>query len=152
MNEDPEAWREFPHLVEWVSQMMAWAKKYEIHQFIKADASGEDPSGRIRSLSLPPDSSFDKSLVWTVFDSSSEVCITSEFSTGMGSSAGAIGWYLGRKPHTGNKEIYDYLKVACNFCKGVGLYTNSDDEELECEKCQEDRKAVWLDETDFMLP
>ena len=151
MNENSEAWRDFPHLVEWVRQMMAWAEKYEIYKFIKADASGEDPSGTIPSLSLPPGPSFDKSLVWTVFDSSSEVCITSEFSTGMGSSAGAIGWYLGRNPHTGNKKIYDYLKVACNSCKGEGFFTDSDGEEQECEKCQEDRNTVWLDETDFHL-
>jgi len=52
--------------------MMALAKKYRIYEFIKADASGEDPSGRIGSQSLPLDPSFDQNLVWTVFDSSSE--------------------------------------------------------------------------------
>lgn len=151
MNENPEQWKDFPNVVEWVSQMKAWAEKYQIYEFIKADASGQDPSGRIRSLSLPEDSSFDESLVWTVFDSSSEVVITSEFSTGMGSSSGAIGWYLGREPHSSEKEIYDYLKRACNLCSGESIFTDSDGEEQECENCLEASTSVWLDETDFRL-
>lgn len=55
----------------------------------------------------------DTTLVWSVFDSTSEVVITSEYFTGAGSSSGTLGWFLGRVPLGVKRIVLDHLKTVC---------------------------------------
>ncbi len=151
MSEQNEVWRQHHYLVEWVDEMNSGARKYQIYEFVKADESGEDPTGRIPSSSLPADYPFETEAVWTVFDSSSEIVVTTEFSTGMGSSAGVIGWFLGRVPHNDERIILDYMRLACEVCEGQIYYADDQGDELECERCLDQPMSVWLEETDFQL-
>ena len=73
MTANSERWQDYPYLVEWVAQMNQWAAKYKIYEFVPADNSGEDPSGRIRRFRDPEfEHTIDGSFVWTVVDEGSE--------------------------------------------------------------------------------
>lgn len=86
-----------------------------------------------------------------MFDSSSEVCITSEFSTGNGSSAGALGWFLGKVPHNDKQIVHDFMNRVCSVCEGEGFYLNDDGEEEECEACLDNAEYIWLPDTGFKV-
>lgn len=39
--------REYPYLVDWVNQVKQWVQDFKINEFIRADAEGFDPTGRV---------------------------------------------------------------------------------------------------------
>lgn len=151
MAENNKTWKDIQYLVDWVDSMNQWVEDFQIYEFIKADNNGEDPSGRIPSLQTVGELPIDTTVVWSVFDSTSEVVITSEYFTGAGASSGTLGWFLGRVPHGDKRIVLDYLKTVCELCEGEGWFENEEGEEEECEDCLVNPKGLWLEETDFKL-
>jgi hypothetical protein len=151
MNKNSERWQDYPYLVEWVAQMNEWAAKYQIYEFLEADDSGEDPSGRIRRFRDPEfKHSIDGSFVWTVVDEGSEKYIYS----GDFWHSSVVGWYVGKVSHNNEKIGLDAGKLACSKCQGESFYEDSEGEEVDCDQCEAGETSVWFDltDTDFRLP
>ena len=157
MSVNSENWQDYPYLVEWVESANKWANEYQIYEFMPADDQGLDPSGQLSQPdgypALPKFTTQSSggyggegSLIWTLYDSSSERTILSEFSMGAGSSWATLGWYLGRRPHTEKREGVDYQNIVCNTCEGQGSYfVPGSDDELECSVCEESPVYVELE-------
>jgi hypothetical protein len=148
--ENNKTWKDIQYLVDWVDSINQWVEDFQIYEFIKAD-KGEDPSGRIPSMHTAGELPIDTRLVWSVFDSTSEVVITSEYFTGAGSSSGTLGWFLGRVPHGDKRIVFDYLRTVCELCEGEVWFETEGGDEEECEKCLENPQVLWLEDTDFEL-
>jgi hypothetical protein len=147
-----KSWREYPHIVTWVSEMNDWAQKYEIYEFIPADTDGYDPSGKLESG--PSDNLADRidlGLVWTELLESEELII-SEYKSGDWGSGGVYGWYIGRVSHQHQEITFAAGKFACSICEGLVNYETEDGEEADCEQCEmEDPALIRLSDTDFKL-
>lgn len=146
-----ENWKDYPYLVEWVDQMNAWAEKYQIYEFIQADNSGEDPSGRIRRFRSPEfKNTLDGEFVWSVVDGGGVAYVQS----GDVWHSDTVGWYVGRVSHGNEPLAYDVGKLACIKCQGESFYVDPEGEEVDCDLCEAGETSVWFDltDTDFRLP
>jgi hypothetical protein len=150
-----ENWQDYPYLVEWVARMNEWVGEYQIYEFIPADETGQDPSGRVPNslvTSHENQGKIEERFIWTLEDNGNPDgrLITTEFSTGIWR---VRGWYLGRIPHEGLEFSYEAGKLACNQCEGQGFFENAEGDEVDCELCEsgETSKFFELEDTSFRI-
>jgi hypothetical protein len=147
MTKSSENWQDHPYLVEWVDSVNKWAQEYEIYEFVRADDQGYDLSGQL-GKNLEESIRHDDPLlsyIWTVEDNPSDICVTSEFFIGGGSTWRILGWYFGRVPHNNKRAGFDFLKKVCSTCQGAGRFFDPNiNEEVDCLPCVDSPVQVDL--------
>jgi len=153
-NRNEQSWKNHEYLVGWVSEAKEWADTYAIHEYIRADQDGRDPSGRISEDGEL--AKVNQAYVWTWWGEPNHVTST-EF--GEGPHAGHIfGWFIGSKPKPSKYMSVRFIREICGTCEGQHTILAADDEgwetEVDCETCQggSDVRYVFLDNTDFWNP
>ena len=142
--------REYPYLVDWVNQAKQWAQDYRIHEFIRADDEGLDPSGRVTDESewtsdLQSKAPIPAGLIWSS-TGLGDFYISTELSIGENRGDRMVfGWYIGEVSHQSSRIFIDSMMHVCKVCLGTGsvfvpenLAMNERDPQMEYEIRKDD--------------
>lgn len=131
-------WQDFPHIVALAGELQKWKDKFKITEFIRADESGHDPSGRLEGGSSKPNFEIAKEFCWTHFTSDGQEWISAGVQAGDWGSGGVYGWFIG-EIQWGSQEIsLQAHAFACSVCEGNYTYEGENGEDFDCETCLEE--------------
>ena len=130
-------WQDYPHIVALVGELQKWKEDFQITEYIEANESGYDQTGRIKGASDQTTSEIAEDYCWTHFSSDGE-WIEAGVKTGDWGSGGVYGWFIGKVPRNGQQKTLQTHAFACSICQGNYTYEDEDGEELDCEACSEE--------------
>lgn len=138
-----ENWKKYPHIVVLVEALQKWKSDFQIAEYVEANESGYDDSGRIQGASDQQGFEIADEYCWTHFDSDGD-WIGPGVKTGDWGSGGVHGWFIGKVPRGPKENMLQTSAFACSVCQGRYFFEDEDGEEQECESCSVE-DAEFLD-------
>jgi hypothetical protein len=131
-------WKEFPHIVALAGALQEWKDEFKIIEFIRADESGNDQSGRLEGGSDKPNFEIAKEFCWTHFTSDGQEWIEAGVKIGDWGSGGVYGWFIGENQWGSQAITLQTHAFACSVCEGNYTYEGQNGEDMDCEACLEE--------------